>query len=106
MGDIAVFTCLGLLFFLILLIKNKVKEKELQEKARVQEEEKEMKPISSPPVRSPRKKAEVIRARSIAPSYEVHRKKRTSFLLQGWGGKASIKRAFVLSEILKRKDEF
>ena len=43
--------------------------------------------------------------RQAAPVYEVHRKGMSSSLGEGWQKKRSLRRAFILSEVLKRNDE-
>ncbi len=101
MGDIIVFLFFGLVFFVILFLKGKIKQKEIEglEKKRGEV------PLSpSLPPRRQKVQSHLLRAQ--APSYEVEEKKKFSFLSKGWNKKASLKQAFILSEILKRKDEF
>ncbi|MES2198613.1 MAG: hypothetical protein V4489_00385 [Chlamydiota bacterium] len=104
MGDIAVFICMGFLFFVIFFVKGKMKQKEME----LQEKKKK---VSSPSshshsnVSSMHHKPHTHFSRTYAPSYEVEEKKKYSFLQKRWTGKASLKQAFILSEILKRKDD-
>ncbi len=101
MGDIAVFLFMGFLFFVIFLIKGKVKQKEVE----VLEEKK--KEVHPPSLHRPliQRKTHKPLSRTHAPSYEVEEKKKPSLLRKGWGGRSSIKQAFILSEILKRRED-
>lgn len=100
MGDILVFLFLGFVFFVILFLKGKIKQKEME----VLSEKKEEEPPSSfhPPMH---KKAHTHFSRTPASPYEVEEKEKSSFLSKGWNKKSSIKQAFILSEILKRRDD-
>lgn len=104
MGDIATFIFTGLLFLLLFFVQNRARQKvkEPEEIEPMQEGEMVLKrPSSSLNLVKDKKVSYALRATSL---YEVKRKKKSSFLLKSLANKDSIKQAFVLSEILKRKD--
>lgn len=101
MSDIVVFIFMGFFFFVILFIKGKVKQKEVES---FEEKKKEVHPPSSHRPLTPHK-TQTHHLRAHAPSYEVEEKKKYSLLRKGWRGKSSIKQAFILSEILKRRED-
>ncbi|MBS0627799.1 MAG: hypothetical protein JSS09_06265 [Verrucomicrobia bacterium] len=104
MGDILTFVFTGLLFLVLFWVQNKAKGKlEEQEEEKTMPKEKVAFKPPSPSFQVKEKKASYT-PRAI-PIYEVTRKKKASFLSKALSNKDKIKQAFVLSEILKRKDE-
>lgn len=101
MGDIAVFLCLGFLLFLVFIVKNKAQPEKSELFIK---EKKGVHPPSSPSFSS-YQKHHVTQTRIQDSSYKVHIKKTTPILPKGWMKKSSIKQAFILSEILKRKED-
>lgn len=105
MEDIGVFILTGGLFLVLFFLKEKFKQaaRKNQEPVEPFQEPHPPKVISKSFSSNPNMK---LPARKQSFSYEVEKRKRAaSFLQRSLKNKASLKQAFILSEVLKRVDE-
>jgi hypothetical protein len=107
MGETVVFVGMALFSLFIFIMKEKVKKQELEALAKKKQEQEQQKKRVTPssPFAAPKK----VRPRArwgvgSGDAYEIKNKKKISALRKGWSTKSSIKQAFILAEVLKKKD--
>lgn len=106
-GDSGISIFLGIAFLLFFLFTNRgnKKKEEREEEIVIPLPEKKMPPIKARKVEKKVHQENLETKDFISSAYDVVERKKHAVLQPGWNKKASIRQAFVLSEILRKVDE-